>query len=101
MRCRACNRTMEVRWCVPEGAEQPVLEELCSHCLPWTKAVLKSAQEPASAVFWPSAPSLPADHMKALSERPAGFETGWDVSRWGDVPKHSCLENDVGEDEAE
>lgn len=33
MRCRACNNEMEVAFWLPDGALEPVLEDLCPYCL--------------------------------------------------------------------
>jgi hypothetical protein len=83
MRCRGCDREMEVRWHHPEGAETPVLEDLCSYCLPWSLAVLRSAEHKADpesnpAPFWPKKASLAPELMEAFSDGAAGH--GWNTA---------------------
>jgi hypothetical protein len=80
MRCRGCDREIEVKWHQPAGAEAPILEDLCSLCLPWSVAVLRSAEHKADpenhpAPFWPKKAGLMPDVMEAYSDTAAGH--GW------------------------
>lgn len=95
MRCRACDRSMEPRWWQPEGAESPILEDLCSLCLPWSRAALTEAEaEPGAAVVWPKAVALHPSDMLAFSEG-----VGAETSHTGfAVPRNVESEHDEGMD---
>lgn len=99
MRCKACDRIMEVKWTRHEGCSDPVLEELCSVCIPWSKAVLRNAEDKEEAAYWPASAGLPGELMVAHKEAAAGPAGHWDISRWGDVPSRKDTADEVDEDE--
>jgi hypothetical protein len=33
--CRGCDRDIEVKFVAPQGAQSPILENLCPVCLSW------------------------------------------------------------------
>lgn len=71
MRCKGCNRDIEVRWWTPEGCDAPVLEDLCGWCNSWSKSCLQaiSKQEDEDfVVHWPKKAALGADLMVAPTE---------------------------------
>lgn len=37
MHCRGCDCEIDVKWIKPDGAEEPLLEDLCSKCLAWAE----------------------------------------------------------------
>lgn len=87
MRCKGCNRDIEVRWWTPEGCDAPVLEDLCGHCKRWSGCCLRaiSREEDDPPVFWPEKVALGSEYMLAPVEtipattgiRKANKETGY------------------------
>lgn len=70
MRCKGCNRDIEVRWWTPEGCDAPVLEDLCNTCKGWSACTLRaiSATEDDPVVYWPPKVGLSSDLMEAPYE---------------------------------
>jgi hypothetical protein len=72
MRCRGCNRDIEVRWFQPEGCDAPILEDLCSTCKSWSSCVVRSlsSDEEEPVVYWPKKVGLGKDLMEAVYDSP-------------------------------
>lgn len=95
MRCRACDRMIEPHWWQPEGASAPILNDLCSLCLPWSKAVTAEAEaEPGAVVVWPKAVALHPSDMLAFSEGVGGEASFSGFA----VPRNEESERDEGMD---
>lgn len=72
MRCKGCNRDMEVRWHQPEGAPEPLLEDLCNLCKGWATCTLRaiSATEEDPPVYWPKHVGIGKELMCSPAEHP-------------------------------
>lgn len=42
-RCKACNKEIDVKFILPDGAGSPLLESLCYECLLWADVAKQQA----------------------------------------------------------